>query len=187
MKPLHKLIKINLIDLFNDTVESNIKGKGRAPLILSENDLCFHLLNKIYDKCNYEINTEVTIDDTKGYRHDIVIYDKSNSEYVKSGENPKYWEVDYYIAVIELKHNFTYYSYNKSRNEIFNDLKVLSEISNKTDLHYLIYFDFKGLHNKDELNDWMNNSIYKGIYFYYGDIKHKILYENGRMIKNEKS
>jgi len=172
--------------IFNRTVQSN-EIEDNHPMILSENDLCFHFLREIYDKTKYEINTEVKNDEHyRPYRHNIVIYDKSKSKYLRTNPiegkgNPKYWGIKHYKAVIEVKYNFSY-SPRITEGQIFEDLTILSDVKNMSDSLYLIMFDMKGNHTKHEQTKWLEKQECKNIIFLYGDIKNNRLYENGRLI-----
>jgi len=187
MQHLKEIIKNSVKEIFHKTVKSN-EIEGNHPMILSENDLCFHFLREIYDKTKYEINTEVKNDDNYlPYRHNIFIYDKSKSKYLRTNPivgngNPKYWGIEHYKAVIEVKYNFSY-SPRLTKSQIFEDLTILSDVKKMSDSLYLIMFDMKGNHSKLEQTKWLEKQEYKDIIILYGDIKNNRLYENGCIVE----
>ena len=188
MQHLKDIIINSVKEIFYKTVQSN-DIEGNHPMILSENDLCFHFLREIYNKTGFEINTEVKNDDHYlPYRHNIVIYDKSKSKYIKTNPiegrgNPKYWGIKHYKAVIEVKYNFSY-SPRITESQIHEDLTILKDVKKMSDSLYLIMFDMKGNHTTYEQTKWLEKQEYKDIIFLYGDIKNNRLYENGSIVEN---
>jgi hypothetical protein len=173
MNELHYKIQKAVKKIAQETVKTNIAGRGQSPIILSENDMCCYLFKELYNPKKYSINTEIT---EAPYRHDMVIYDLKNSDYSlrESGKwknCPKYWKCKHYLAIIEL--TYIWSGRQKSiRKKIKDDLNVLSDRENKSDLRYLIVFDMRGQLRKSILKEIKTGyRKYKGIYLMYSNIK----------------
>lgn len=177
-KQLHERI-IGVVDkLRKQTVRTNVAGGEKCPIILSENDLCCCLFKELYDPKRYSIKTEVTV--KRGRRNDLVILKHSESVYELSRNNNPKWDCESYLAIMELKVNFS--SGPKSTKKyIKDDLDVLSNTKADTrdwsELYYMIMFDLKGTLEEKDLHKLKSSKKYAGICLIYADIKRNKRYQ----------
>ena len=146
---LHDIVVGAVRKLVRDAVRTNVAGREKCPIIISENDLCCYLFKELYDPDRYSINTEVTV--KEGHCNDMVLLDSDESEHKLTRNNTlKEWKCKSYLAIMEFKVKWDI-SQDFIQKNIEYDLEVLSNLDDVSLLRYMIMFDYKCNLGKEEL------------------------------------